>query len=336
MVRSSVSTSGLAWRAWRKASGPSAASPTTTMSGWGLMSSRSPARTIAWSSAIRTRILPMFLLPEGYIHVDCGSASGPRLERDGAVQKGGPFADVEQAQTNACARLLEQRIVVEPTSVVLHRQMYARRLAPDHAADRLGRRVLQDIRERLLGDAVQSRLHFCRQTGQGQVRGDPIDRDSVRLGVIDRVALQGCRKAQIVQNARSQAPGQTPDLIQERGGDAAEFPQPRSRFLKRRHLCGRSQPKEQRRDGLADAVVEVPRNPALLLFPCRHDLFEEPGAGLVGFRRAFLPSSFCCQDRVVARLEERLAQGRQQFGIHFQGGPLNRMFQSSHLPGPWR
>ena len=147
----------------------------------------------------------MVLLLEGNVHVDRGSASRPRLERDGAVQKGGPFADVEQAQTFAGgrpARRLEQGIAVEPTSVVFHRQMYARRLAPDHEADGLRRRVLQDIRERLLGDAVQSRLHFCRQTGQGQFRGDHIDRDAVRMGVIGRVVLQGCRKAQIVQNAR--------------------------------------------------------------------------------------------------------------------------------------
>src|SRR6202047_2956405 len=121
------------------------------------MSIRSPARTMAWSSTIRTRIFAMFLLLEGGVHVDRGSASLPRLERDGAVQKGGPFADVEQAKTFACARRLEQGIVVEPTSVVFHRQMYARRLAPDHEADRLRRRVLQDIRERLLDDAETSR-----------------------------------------------------------------------------------------------------------------------------------------------------------------------------------
>src|SRR5437899_7075329 len=159
MVRSSVSTSGLVSRAWHKASCPSAASPTISMSGWGLMSIRSPARTMAWSSTIRTRIFPMFLLLEGDVHVDRGSASQPRLERDGAVQKGGPFADVEQAQTFAGARRLEQGIAVEPTSVVFHRQMYVRRLAPDHEADRLRRRVLQDIRERLLDAAEQSRLH---------------------------------------------------------------------------------------------------------------------------------------------------------------------------------
>jgi hypothetical protein len=46
------------------------------------MSIRSPARTMAWSSTIRTRIFAMVLLPEGYAHVDRGSASGPRLERD--------------------------------------------------------------------------------------------------------------------------------------------------------------------------------------------------------------------------------------------------------------
>src|SRR6266849_2256252 len=186
MVRSSVSTSGLASRAWRKASYPSAASPTTSMSGWGLMSIRSPARTMAWSSTIRTRIFAMVLLLEGDVHVDRGSASRPRLERDGAVQKRDPFADVEQAQTNACARRLEQGIAVEPTSVVFHREMDARRVAPDHETDRLGRRVLQDIRERLLGDAVQSRLHFRRQTGRGQVRGDYIDRAAVGVGVIGR------------------------------------------------------------------------------------------------------------------------------------------------------
>src|SRR5713226_370228 len=99
------------------------------------MSIRSPARRMAWSSAIRTRIFPMVLLLEGDVHVDRGSASQPRLEREGDVKKGGPFADIEQAQTFACARRLEQGIAVEPTPVVFHRQMYARRatqLAPDH------------------------------------------------------------------------------------------------------------------------------------------------------------------------------------------------------------
>src|SRR6202158_3661152 len=116
MVRSSVSTSGLVSRAWHKASCPSAASPTTSMSGWGLMTMRSPARTMAWSSTIRTRIFGMVLLLEGNVHVDRGSASLPRLERDGAVQKGGPFADVQQAKTLA-GRRLEQGVIVEPTSV---------------------------------------------------------------------------------------------------------------------------------------------------------------------------------------------------------------------------
>ena len=82
--------------------------------------------------------------------------------------------------------------------------------------------------------------------------------------------------------------------------------------------------------------AEVSRNPVLLFFPCRQDLFEEASAALVGFRCAFLPSSFCCQDRVIARLEKRLPQDRQQVGIHFQSGPLDRMFQASHLPGPCR
>src|SRR3989475_5603215 len=113
MVRSSVSTSELVAQAWHKASCPSAASPTTSMSGWGLMSIRSPARTMAWSSTIRTRIFVMVLLPEGYAHVDRGSASGARLERDGAVQKGGPFADAEQAGTFAGAMPLEYGIAVE-------------------------------------------------------------------------------------------------------------------------------------------------------------------------------------------------------------------------------
>src|SRR5205823_561684 len=124
IVRSSVNTFGLASQAWHKASCPSAASPTTSMSGWGLMSIRSPARTMAWSSTIRTRIFVMVLLLEWNAHVDRGSASRPRLEYDGAVQKGCPFADVEQTQTFTGARRLEQGIVVEPTSVVFHRQMY--------------------------------------------------------------------------------------------------------------------------------------------------------------------------------------------------------------------
>src|SRR5262249_38651247 len=129
---------------------------------WLLMSSRSPVRTMAWSSAIRTRIFPMFLLLEGDVHVDRGSASRPRLDRDGAVQQGGPFADVEQAQASAGARRLEQGIAIEATPIILHRQVHGRRLAPDYEADGLRRRVLQGIRERLLRDAEQGRLYVCR------------------------------------------------------------------------------------------------------------------------------------------------------------------------------
>src|SRR5207249_5602319 len=124
MVRSSVSTSGLVWRASRKASCPSDASPTTSMSGWWLIRSRSPARRMAWSSAIRTRIFSILVLLEGDVHVDRGTASRLRLERHGAFQKGGPFADIEQAQSLAVARRLEQGVAIEPTSVVFHRQMY--------------------------------------------------------------------------------------------------------------------------------------------------------------------------------------------------------------------
>ena len=51
-------TSGRSRRASSTHSAPSAASPTTSMSGWAPRISRKPVRTISWSSAISTRVGP--------------------------------------------------------------------------------------------------------------------------------------------------------------------------------------------------------------------------------------------------------------------------------------
>ena len=56
--RSSRITSGATAAASSTASAPSPASPTTSMSGCRLSSTRSPCRTTGWSSAIRTVIFP--------------------------------------------------------------------------------------------------------------------------------------------------------------------------------------------------------------------------------------------------------------------------------------
>ena len=56
MTRSMRTTSGSSCAAARSAASPSAASPTTAMSSWSSRNVRSPCRTTAWSSAMRTEI----------------------------------------------------------------------------------------------------------------------------------------------------------------------------------------------------------------------------------------------------------------------------------------
>ncbi len=80
IVRSNSTTSGLASLVLRIASRPSPASATTSMSGWLLMSRRSPERSTAWSSATRTRSLP-FIATRGW-----------RRAAGGAPRPGAPAA----------------------------------------------------------------------------------------------------------------------------------------------------------------------------------------------------------------------------------------------------
>src|SRR4051812_11826070 len=159
IVRSRVTTSGASVPVRARASWPLAASPTTSISGWALIISRRPARSMAWSSAMSTRIFAIVHLAQRDAGDDPGPAAWPRLDDEAPTQEGGPLAHAGQPELTAGSPVP----LVETASVVGHGHLHGRRPPLDDDAGGLRPRVLRGVGQRLLHDAIQRRLHRLRQ-----------------------------------------------------------------------------------------------------------------------------------------------------------------------------
>src|ERR671936_122681 len=109
MTTSITTTFGCSSRASATAAPPSSASPTTSTSGSTSRKSRSPWRTTAWSSAMRTRIIDLQL--------DGGSFAGFRADAERPADRLRPLAHRDQAEVPPRLRSLR----VEAGAVVLDR-----------------------------------------------------------------------------------------------------------------------------------------------------------------------------------------------------------------------
>ena len=150
-MRTSIrTTSGRAWIAWRTASSPSVASPTTVTSGWASSRARNPALTRAWSSASTHRD-----------HEVTRSPTGRRARTRKPPPGAGP------ASTSPPSAVARSRIPVMPLPAVtappdavvddLDRDVVA--VAQAHGDD-AGGGVARHVGERLLHDAVGGQLRL--------------------------------------------------------------------------------------------------------------------------------------------------------------------------------
>src|SRR5436309_872858 len=101
-----TATSGDCSMASRQAASPSAASPTTSMSGWASIRERRPDRTTLWSSARTMRILTGMagILPvgvDGYACSDGCPLALCRLDQQRAAHQADALAHAEQPQVRA-------------------------------------------------------------------------------------------------------------------------------------------------------------------------------------------------------------------------------------------
>src|ERR671923_318519 len=145
MTTSMTTTSGRSSCARSTAAAPFSASPTTSTSGCTSRNSRSPCRTTAWSSAIRTRMVSVKI----DLHVDCraGARRGAHLERAADRLRALPHRD----QPEPPPRL--RAFGVEARAVVLDGDDQPAAARPQPHAHVLRARVLERVRERLLDDA---------------------------------------------------------------------------------------------------------------------------------------------------------------------------------------
>src|ERR1700761_709189 len=158
---SRIARSGRSRIARSRASAPSAASATTSMSGWRSSNSRSPDRTIPWSSAISTFIWgppSRRLCRDG--EADGGAGAGAGLEGQLAVDQEGALAHAADAEAAVGLVEGEATAVVEDVDLALPRPVAQR-----HGAV-LGTGVARGVRERLLGDPVDDQLGIVAEVGE--------------------------------------------------------------------------------------------------------------------------------------------------------------------------
>src|SRR5689334_19164467 len=177
-------TSGRSASASSIAFSPSDASPTTLMSGSTDRIIRNPARTRSWSSTSRTRIASSVIEPSSQRLVqhrvvqrdpdpDPESSHGPGADLALAAEQADPFPDPDMAEPAADRRVLRAAVVeyfeLDRVTEITQREMRA-----------AGRRMLPDVRERLLGDPVHRHGHGLRQLGR---RTDLVETDLETLAV---------------------------------------------------------------------------------------------------------------------------------------------------------
>src|SRR5690348_3785425 len=175
-MRMSMSTSDGRSR-WPRstASRPSAASPTTSTSGAASSSLRKPARTSAWSSAMRTRVLTLGLRsPSGLAHwrpresSGCQRQVGADLEAAALARAGGQRAAVEGDAFAHPDQPVAGAVAVRRTAaatVVADLDVEAARLVAQPHLGTRGPGVLERVGQALLDDAVRAQVDPGGQRG---------------------------------------------------------------------------------------------------------------------------------------------------------------------------
>src|SRR4051795_4147934 len=155
-IRMSMSTtSGSSRAAWRTASAPSTASPTTSVPGSNPRILRSPTRTSAWSSAISTRGTAGSAGREQDVEDEAAVGALAGLEL--AAVQGHPLPDAHEPVPAA------RQGGGRADAVVGDLQLHRPGPVPDPHPHRGGLRVLERVGQALLHDPVGRQLDADRQ-----------------------------------------------------------------------------------------------------------------------------------------------------------------------------
>ena len=179
-----------------------------------------------------------------------------RLDLQLAAQQRQPLAHAEQTESLAFA------VRGEAATVVLDHGSDRSAAAGEDDADRTGLGVLDDVRQRLLHDPIESRLDVARQPAV-ELRLE-VDAHSRLLGEGVAQPLQRGDEAEVVERLRAQLDRQAAHVVQRlddllaHGGDGF------GALLLGRGLLDRLQPEQHRGQLLPGLVVQLARQPAPL------------------------------------------------------------------------
>ena len=216
-----TTTSGFSSSARWIAVAPSLASAMTFMSGWPSMSSLSPWRTVTWSSASSTRSGVVWSAMVVRVPVAGRSPSGgrswcpcPPSIRFRPSRRRAPRAPACRA-----ARIPVPRapfiVGIEPHAVVLDDEEDRVGASLEDDVDALGARVLGDVGQRFLRDAVERRLDLGGEAIVEQARGVQLGRDAdAPRPVLDVVGERGAQ-AEVVERGRAKLPDELIDVAIE-------------------------------------------------------------------------------------------------------------------------
>ena len=197
---------------------PSLASATTDMSGWPSISSLRPWRTVTWSSASRMRRRvcvshgrsPVRAIGAAAIRTQDGRAlAGCRLDFERGADQRGPLLHAEQAEARASRRRSAR---IEADAIVFDDEQDLVAAAFEDDVDVRRPRVLGDVGQRLLRDAVQRRFRFRGQPIVEQARGVQLRRDADPLRPVLDIVRQRRPQPEIVERRRAQLPHQMVDV----------------------------------------------------------------------------------------------------------------------------
>ena len=264
---SSTATSGRS--AWVDSSAPtpSSASATTCMSAWRSISIRRPERTMPWSSAIRTRIIgssaSRTVPPPGAER----TSSSPPTSRARSAMPLRPRPGAGRRSSGARRGRGRSRAPSSRT-----RSSVPSSSAPPAPPPRGGAGVALDVRERLLGHAVDRGLHVLAELAPGRrrvcIRTSTPVRAAKRLSWASIAGTRPWSSSAVGRSWRARLSSSSIAWFTSRLSSATSCG-----ALGRRVLGERLEPQQDRGERLVHLVVEVARQPAaLLLLRAHHEL----------------------------------------------------------------
>src|ERR1017187_5071640 len=308
MAKSMTTTFGSSSAASCTAWWPSSASPTTVIAGSSSSMRRKPRLTRLWSSTSRTEICGsvMGLLNSGgYGEPDQRAAGCEVLQVQEAVHQSGTLAHGDQAHAVSVRAW-------EDNTVIFHFEHYGfRQIAQAHRRP-IGMRMLGDIVQRLLHDAIEvdgdGAVEFARLAGLLVVYLN------ARLFLVaGQILIHRSFESDFIQDHRMQRVREGAHLVERGLHDFLDLAQiGAQRVGVRKSTAGALQHGSDRREDLAEIVVQVARDGAECVFLHGDQLLRQLAAPRREFRHLLK------QAPVILHHVEAGEQNQHQHGRHEQ------------------